>query len=142
MRYWIQSPPRGNKHLGLLLLRIGFGVMFVLHGWPKLTGGPETWERVGAATYYVGLTGGYTILGFLAAVAEVLGGLGVLLGLGFRLSCASLLATMIVATAYHWGKGDSFPALSHSIEAGIVFLALWIIGPGQHSLDYRWKPRP
>ena len=38
-----------HQHIGLLILRIGFGCMFLFHGLPKLFGGPEKWEKVGAA---------------------------------------------------------------------------------------------
>ena len=33
--------------LGLLLLRVGIGIMFTIHGYPKLIGGPEMWAKVG-----------------------------------------------------------------------------------------------
>ena len=33
--------------LGLLLLRIGLGVVFVVHGFPKLAGGPAAWAGLG-----------------------------------------------------------------------------------------------
>ena len=32
------------RDIGLLFLRIGIGVMFIMHGLPKLIGGPEKWE--------------------------------------------------------------------------------------------------
>lgn len=36
-----------HRDLGLLLLRVGIGGMFVAYGMPKLPGGPALWERVG-----------------------------------------------------------------------------------------------
>ncbi|HBC46168.1 MAG TPA: DoxX family protein, partial [candidate division Zixibacteria bacterium] len=44
------------KDLGLLIIRIGLGVMFVIHGAPKLEGGPEMWTKVGMAAGNFGLS--------------------------------------------------------------------------------------
>lgn len=30
-----------HRHIGLLILRIGIGCMFLFHGAPKMFGGPE-----------------------------------------------------------------------------------------------------
>ncbi len=38
-------PSNRSRDLGLLLLRLGIGAMIVSIGWPKITGGAETWER-------------------------------------------------------------------------------------------------
>jgi putative oxidoreductase len=35
--------------LGLLFLRLGFGVMFLYHGLPQLMAGPEKWHDLGMA---------------------------------------------------------------------------------------------
>ncbi|MBI4845587.1 MAG: DoxX family membrane protein [Candidatus Omnitrophica bacterium] len=34
---------------GLLILRIGIGVMFIFHGWPKVCAGAQMWESLGKA---------------------------------------------------------------------------------------------
>ena len=38
-----------HRHIGLLVLRIGIGLMFMVHGAPKLFDGPEKWEKLGMA---------------------------------------------------------------------------------------------
>ena len=123
------------KDAGLLLLRIGLGIMFILHGLPKLSGGPEAWTRVGAAAKYVGLDFLPAFWGFMAAFSEVFGGIFLIIGFLFRPACLMLLATMAVAAVMHIGKGDGFNVASHAIEAGIVFLSLIFIGPGKYSID-------
>jgi len=72
-------------------------------------------------------------------VSEAVGGLLLALGLLFRPACGALLATMIVATSMHLGKGDGLMGASHAIEAGIVFLGLLLIGPGRFALDARLR---
>ena len=36
---------RFDKDLGLLLIRITLGGLFMIYGWPKITGGVEKWEK-------------------------------------------------------------------------------------------------
>ena len=124
-----------HRHIGLLILRIGLGCMFLVHGLPKLFGGPEKWERLGGAMATFGITFLPVFWGFMAAIAESLGGLCFILGLFFRPACALLTITMLVAAASHLNRGESLGEASHPIEAGIVFLSFILIGPGKYSLD-------
>ena len=121
--------------LGLLLLRVGIGVMFTVHGYPKLIGGPEMWAKIGGVMEIVGLDFAPAFWGFLAAVAEAVGGQLLALGLFFRVACALLLGTMLIATAMHLGSGDGFDKYSHALESAFLFLGLLFSGPGRLSLD-------
>lgn len=120
---------------GLLLLRLGIGVMFICHGWPKFMGGPEKWEQVGGAMAALGITEGALFFGFMAAFAETIGGLFLLLGLFFRPMTLLLFITMEVAAIRHITAGDGFGGYSHALEAAILFISLFFIGPGHYSLD-------
>jgi putative oxidoreductase len=122
---------------GLLVLRVGMGVMFVLHGFPKLMGGPERWTKVGSAMESLGIHFAPTFWGLMAGLSECVGGVLIALGLLTRPTCAVLVFTMIIAALKHLSAGDPFARFSHPIEAGIVFIALAIMGPGRHSLDAR-----
>jgi len=119
-----------RRDLGLLLLRVGIGGMFVAHGLPKMLGGPTKWHALGTATSALGIHLFPTFFGFMAAVAELGGGILLAAGVLFRPACALMLATMVVATSRHLSQGDSFAVASHAIEAGILFLSLILIGPG------------
>ena len=55
--------------LGLLVLRIGLGVMFMVHGFPKLAGGPEAWAGLGGVMGKVGVHFAPAAWGLLADVA-------------------------------------------------------------------------
>lgn len=126
-----------RRDLGLLVLRIGIGAMFVAHGLPKVLGGPVRWQALGKAMTHLGVELAPTLWGFMAAFAEFGGGLLLVAGIAFRPACLLLLATMVVASAMHLGQGDGFVRASHAIEAAILFLSLLLIGPGRHRLRLR-----
>lgn len=128
--------------LGLLLLRVGIGTMFTLHGYPKLIGGPETWTQLGGVMKLVGLDFAPVAWGFLAAVAEAVGGQLLALGLFFRVACALLLGTMLMATIMHLSTGGDFQAYSHPLESAFLFLGLLLAGPGKYSVDQLLFPAP
>jgi putative oxidoreductase len=124
-------------NIGLLILRVGLGIMFILHGYPKMFGGPEMWEEVGTAMQYLGIDFAPMFFGFMAGVTEFFGGIFLLLGLFFTPSVILLFIVMLVATIKHLGAGDGFVSYSHSIELAIVFASLLFMGAGKHSLDHK-----
>ncbi len=122
-------------HAGLLILRIGIGAMMILHGYPKLLGGPETWTKIGGSMTAFGIHDFPAFWGFMAAFAEGVGGLLFLIGFLFRPALLLLMITMGVAAMHHFNAGEGMKGASHALELGIVFLAMFIIGPGKYSID-------
>jgi putative oxidoreductase len=130
------SPFAPYREVGLLLLRVGIGIMFILHGYPKLVGGPEKWAAIGAMGIgSIGVESGLAFWGFMAALSEFGGGILVLAGFLFRPALVLLVITMIFAAAYHVVTDSGSPY--HAIEAGILFFSLLWIGPGKYSLDQK-----
>lgn len=121
--------------VGLLLIRVVLGASMVMHGWPKLFGGPEKWAKVGKAMAVLGVEFWPTFWGFMAGFAEAVGGLLVAIGLAFRPASALVAFTMLVAVLRHVDKGDDIGRWSHAAELGTVFFALLLIGPGRYALD-------
>jgi putative oxidoreductase len=129
----------GSIHAGLLVLRIGMGFQMLLHGWPKISGGMEKWEKLGAKMSLIGIDFAPTFWGFMAAFAEFGGGVLILLGWFTRPSSFLLAFTMLVAAIYHWSEeGAGFMDASHALELFMVFVALYITGPGKYSLDEKF----
>ena len=129
-----------HRHIGLLVLRIGIGLMFMVHGAPKLFGGVEKWGQLGAAMATLGIEFTPTFWGFMAAISEFFGGICLILGIVFRPACILLTITMLVAAISHLSRGDGLGGASHAIELGIVFLSLILIGAGKYSLDEKLRP--
>jgi putative oxidoreductase len=126
----------GNyKNFGLLIIRIGLGVLFIWHGVPKLAGGPDHWEKIGGAMKTVGISFAPAFWGFMAAIIETFGGLLLMIGLAFRPVCLLLFLNLIVAALMHFSKGDGLQGAAHAIEDAIMFLGLLFIGPGIYSVD-------
>ena len=129
-----------TRDFGLLILRVGLGMMFTMHGYPKLMGGPAAWTELGGVMKMIGIGFAPTVWGFLAAVAEAVGGQLLAVGLFFRVTCAALFSTMVIASLMHISKGDNFGGYAHAVESAFVFLGLLFIGPGRLSLDQIFFP--
>ncbi len=124
------------QNFGLLIMRLGIGAMMIWHGFPKLKGGPDLWEKVGQAMAQFGVHDFPQFWGFMAGFTEAVGGLLFLIGFLFRPTCIFLLFVMIVAAMQSYTMGGMGNA-AQPIELGFVFLAMFIIGPGSISIDKR-----
>lgn len=125
-----------RRDFGILLMRAGLGIMFILHGYPIILGGPPAWERLGSAMTLIGIDMFPIAWGLLAGLAETLGGTMLIFGLFTHYACFALTFTMVMATAFHLNKGDTFNDFSHPLELATVMLAMIIIGAGRYSIDY------
>ncbi len=129
----------GNyRNFGLLIIRIGLGIMFIYHGYPKIIGGIKTWEMIGTATGNVGIHFLPVVWGLLAALTETVGGFLLIIGLGFRLACLFLIIDLTVASLFHLhqtGPMGGLAMASHAIEDAIMFAGLLFVGPGKYSVD-------
>ncbi len=123
------------RDLGLLLLRATFGLYMALgHGWGKIVGGPEQWAGLGGTMEIFGLGFAPTFWGFMAAIAEFVGALLVVLGLLTRPAALLLVINMsVAATAHMTGVIDGSPETA--LLYGFFFLSLLLVGPGKYSVD-------
>jgi putative oxidoreductase len=128
---------RFDKDIGLLILRLGIGVLFIAFGYPKITAGPQLWEKIGGAMANLGVTFQPTFWGFMASLAEFGGGILLILGFLFRPALLLMMFTMIVAIVLHCSKGDGFGVYANPLGYLIVFAGLFISGPGKYSLKLR-----
>ena len=121
---------RTNADLGLLILRVSIaGMMFMAHGWGKLT------EFTIRAPYFpdpIGLGG--TVSLALAVFAEFFCALAVVLGVGTRLATIPLMATMAIA-AFVVHADDPWGKKEFALLYLIPFVTLFFTGGGRYSVD-------
>ncbi len=121
---------------GLLIIRVGVGALFmIVHGFPKLAGGPSAWASVGRAVSYLGINFGYTGWGLAATVAETLGGLLFIVGCAHRPAALALFTTMTVAAIWKYYPFGGWDAAAHPAAMAVVCLGLFFTGPGKYSID-------
>jgi len=135
MNVFKTTPSEHQIGLGLLVLRLALGTVFVIHGGQKLfvmgpsgTGGMLAQMDIPGASF----------VGPLLSVVEPLAGVAVLIGLLTRVAALGIAADMLGAIVLFHSKHGFF------VPAGIEFpmmlvataLALMLLGPGRFSADH------
>lgn len=114
--------------VSLLIMRVIVGVIFVVHGAPKMFGP--------GLTQIVDMLGP---VGYLVAIGEFFGGLGLIFGFLSRFSAASLIVIMIGAIAMVHGKQGFF--LPDGFEYNLALIGLLapilIAGPGRCAVAHK-----
>lgn len=125
--------------VGLLVLRVGVGLPFALHGFQKLFGWFGGGGFRGTSAWFASLGfGDGRAATFLAGTGEIVGGLGLALGLLTPLPAAALIGTMTTAafvnnaTAGFWSVAKGWELNGYLIVAAA---ALAVAGPGALSVD-------
>jgi putative oxidoreductase len=144
---------RGTQHLGLLILRVGLGVVLAAHGLQKLFG---WWGGSGVGGFKNSLSDvGYQhagILAYVSAGGELVAGVLLVLGLFTPLAAAGALAFLIngllatITARPHPHTFTYFLPDGHEYQITLILLAVAVIlcGPGRYGLDARrgWAHRP
>ena len=130
------------KSLALLLLRVGLGIIFIFHGYPKLF------------THTHDMMAGFQHMGFppffvyIAGVIEFFGGIVLILGLFTRIAALLLACEMTIAVLkVHLPQGPITEVKNYEFPMvlAVACFALATIGAGMISLDhaiYRGGGRP
>ena len=140
---------RVSSDIAALILRVTAGLIFLPHGWPKVAG------EGGAAAFAADVATNYHIpalLGYVAAYAEVVGAVLLIVGLLTRLDALLLAATMFVAAFIVQLPDALFEVPPDAIRGFVVLrgiemplalfamcLALLLTGGGRFSLDHALK---
>ena len=142
---------RGSVDFGLLVLRLALGVTMGLHGLQKIFGlfdGPGIGgfaEMLGG----MGFTSQTTLLAWLTGIAELGGGVLLVLGLFTPLGAAAILgvaanivyAKYVLGGRFFTGDGGGF---EYELLLGLVAFALLFTGAGRASIDKNtpWRRKP
>jgi len=119
-----------NVSIVLLVLRIAFAGVLVMHGWQKLTHFDATVQQ------FESMDVGGTVAAALSVFAEFFCALGVVVGLLYRLALIPLIINMSVAFfivhgAKLMGEGNGELAFLYLV----VFVVLIVAGSGKYALD-------
>ena len=129
--------------LAPLFLRLSLAIMILPHGLQKTVGWFGGYGFQGTMGYLTGTVGAPWILALLAILAESVGGVMLLAGVGTRVAALGIGAVMAVAAAQHWSNGFFMNWFGAQKGEGIEFfilalgmvLALLVLGGGKWSLD-------
>ena len=119
----------GAFNFGLLVLRLGAGILMANHGYMKL----EHYDEMsGQFTSFIGLSGAISLA--LVIFSELVCSILVIIGLFTRFACIPLVfsCTYALAKAHQWdifGKGELITLFL------VAFLTLLFTGPGKASID-------
>lgn len=119
-----------NPDLGLLLLRVGVGAVFLYHGWDKV-------GNMEGVIGFFGSLGFPPALAYLVAWIETLGGIALILGVYAR--HAALLTAIVALVALvkvHLPNGFSISAGGYEFILVLLVgsLAVLMVGAGRYVL--------
>lgn len=115
----------------LLVLRVVFGLIFVVHGWPKIKNLKMTAQNFSAMGFR---PGGFW--GPLVAVVEFFGGLALILGFYVQVVAALFVVQFLVINIWKIIKRQPFVGgFEFDLLLLAVALALLTLGAGAFSLD-------
>jgi putative oxidoreductase len=125
----------------VLMLRVALGIMFIAHSaYLKVF----VFTLPGTAQFFesLGLPG---FSAYVLVVAETLGGLLLILGVGTRWVSLALVPVLVGATWVHSGNGWLFSAENGGWEyplfLAVSAVALGLLGDGAYALGLPWLPR-
>lgn len=120
--------------LGLLALRLFLGPIMMAHGFPKLFVGQARTQAI-QGMKGMGVPAALTII---ASLIELLGGLGLLLGLLARVAALFVVIEMVGTSALRKGrmKHTLIGGYELDISYAMLALGLLLLGPGSLSLDH------
>lgn len=120
----------GRAAAGLFIFRLVTGVALILHGLPKAMH-PFVWMHGSTLPGYIQM---------LSPLAEVGGGLALVLGLLTPIACLGIICNMLVAIfMVHLSHGGVWIGKGNTYESALGYLTaavmLMLTGPGVMSLD-------
>ena len=125
--------------LGLLIIRLVIGILFIGHGAQKLFGWFGGYGLKGTGGWFdsIGMKPGVT-LALFAGLAELLGGILLAAGLFTPLAALMIAGTMMMAILKVHGPNGLW-STSNGYEYNLTLIAVTIglalIGPGRYAID-------
>ncbi len=138
----MNPPLSSSTQLGITLLRVSLGAMWMAHALLKLL----VFTLPGTAQYFVSI-GFAGFLAYPVFAAELLGGIALLLGVYARQAALALVPVMAVAAWVHapngWAHTSVGGGWEYPVFLIVVSIALWLLGDGAAAIKRNalWVPR-
>ncbi len=121
-----------NVDAGLLLVRVGLGLVFLMHGWVKLS-------AIEGTVGFFGTLGLHPAFAYLVAIVETLGGLLLIIGLWTHWAAKALAVVMLVAILLVKFKKGFLGGYEFELSLFLSTLGILFAGPGAYSLSNSMK---
>jgi putative oxidoreductase len=127
-----------SLNMGLLILRVAVGIVFLAHGLNHIYGGGKI---AGTARWFESLGMKPGILhAWMASLVEVAAGAALVLGLFTPIAAAGVVGVMLVAFITNHMKNGFFifrpgEGYEYVMTLTLVAIAIGTVGPGQWSID-------
>lgn len=115
-----------NRDLGLLLIRVATGLIFLVHGWEKFG------NLAGTGMMMAHLGFGFD-MGYFITALEIIGGVFLIAGIGTRIVGVLFGVEMTVA-ALAVGAGHGFNGYEFEMLLAAISFGLALAGSGRYSL--------
>ncbi|MGH7449939.1 MAG: DoxX family protein [bacterium] len=135
--------------LGLLIMRLGLGIIIFAHGAQKMLGWFGGYGWSGTMQFMTGTLGYPAFLAAIAIIVEFFGPLFIITGAATRLAAILLMIHQLFAAQLHLANGffmNYFSKLApgqEGFEYNLVLIALsfglFFTGPGAYALDAKFN---
>ena len=121
---------------GILLLRVGVGLILVCAGFPVVAEGAGHWHAAApVVTQAFHIESHHTFWGGVVAFSELIGGVLLILGLLTRAACLVVAIGVTCAGIAHLRHHPSLNTTTTVVAQALVIYALLFIGAGKYSFD-------
>ncbi len=124
------------QQIGFAIIRISFGIALCIFGYKKLLSGSNNIIKIGSSMSLFGITRGYILWGYLAALTELFSGLAFTIGLFTRIASLPLIWLLIVALRFHINNNDPLYVWMFPCICLCAVIAFLIAGSNIYSVDH------
>ncbi|MEN9342232.1 MAG: hypothetical protein RIQ54_488 [Candidatus Parcubacteria bacterium] len=128
--YFLSFIDRMNSRVGydsaILLIRIALAVVFIAHGYSKIS-------NLAGTVAFFGNLGMPAVVAYLVAFGEFFGGISLLLGVGTLFFAPVLSIIMVGALYFVKSKFGTIGAFEFEFSLLMMSLAVAVSGPGSYS---------
>jgi putative oxidoreductase len=125
-------------NLGMLVIRLGVGIIFIKSGIGKLFAGQDTLISIGKNMQLIGVNTYPLFWGICAMLSELVGGSLLIIGCLVRPAAFILSFTMFIAILHHIHAGDDIQTIFYPLSYFLICLGILFAGPGEYVFLKCW----